>query len=65
LDSELRSAYLAAAASRLLKDQGSYETLSKKVIDIGDDLRQNWGPEILQGYISRPDMRALSQRAAR
>jgi hypothetical protein len=65
LDSELRSAYLAAAASKLLKDQGSYETFSKKVIDIRDDLRQNWGPEILQGYISRPDIRALSRRTAR
>jgi tetratricopeptide (TPR) repeat protein len=65
LDSELRSAYLAAAASRSLNDQGSYEAFSKKVIDIGDQLRQNWGPEIFQEYISRPDMRALSLRAAR
>jgi tetratricopeptide (TPR) repeat protein len=65
LDSELRSAYLAAAASRLLKKQGSYDTFTKKAIDIGDELRQNWGPETFLKYISRPDMRTLSQRAAR
>lgn len=65
LDSELRSAYLAAAASRLLKNQESYEIFSKKAIDIENDLRQNWGPEFLHGYISRPDMRVLSLRAAR
>jgi Tfp pilus assembly protein PilF len=64
-DSDLRSAYLAAAASRLLKDQGSYEIFSKKAIDIGNNLRQNWGPETFQRYLSRPDMRTLSQRAAR
>jgi len=65
LDSELRSAYLAAAAARALKDAGSYETFSKKVIDIGINLRENWGPEPFQRYLSRPDMRTLSQRAAR
>ena len=65
LDSELHSAYLAAAASRLIKDQGSYVTFSKKVIDIGNELRQNWGPETFPRYISRPDIRTLSQRAAR
>jgi len=65
LDSELRSAYLAAAAARALKDAGSYEAFSKKVIDIGINLRENWGPEPFQRYLSRPDMRTLSQRAAR
>lgn len=64
-DSELRSALLAAAASKYLKDIAAFETCTKIVVDILGELRKEWGPELLQKYISRPDIRALALRAAK
>jgi tetratricopeptide (TPR) repeat protein len=65
LDSELRSACLAAAASKAMKDNANFNLYSKKVVDILGGIRQTWGPESFQQYISRPDMHALTVRAAK
>jgi hypothetical protein len=65
LDSELRSAFLAAAASKALKDNANFNVYSKKVIDILTGLRQTWGPEPFQQFVSRPDIHALTMRAAK
>ena len=61
LDSELRSAGLAAIASRALGDETSYEYFSKKIVDIIKQLRQTWGPDFLGTYLARPDIRDLTQ----
>jgi serine/threonine protein kinase/Flp pilus assembly protein TadD len=64
-DSELRSACLAAAASKALKDDASYRMLSKKSLDILSRIQQTWGPAAFQSYSSRPDMHFLALRAAK
>jgi serine/threonine protein kinase/predicted negative regulator of RcsB-dependent stress response len=60
-DSELRSACLAAAAAQALKDEASYQSSAKKIVDILTELRHTWGPESFQTYLARPDIRALTQ----
>jgi serine/threonine protein kinase len=65
LDSGFRSACLAAAASKALKDDTSYRMYSTKSLDIHDKLGQNWPPETFQDYVSRPDLHALTARAAK
>jgi tetratricopeptide (TPR) repeat protein len=62
-DSELRSAFLAAAAAKSLKDDDNYRSLSKKVLDILQQLQQDWGLQSYRKYISRPDMHLLTQGA--
>jgi Tfp pilus assembly protein PilF len=64
LESALESAYLAAAASKALKNEPEFDSLSKKLIDIQHDLEHNWGPEPFQTYLSRPDLHALMQRTS-
>jgi tetratricopeptide (TPR) repeat protein len=56
--SELRATYIAAGASQKLQDDRAAEALSKKVIDISTQLQQNWGPDALRLYLTRPDIRA-------
>lgn len=60
-DSALRSALLAAAASQAMKDEASRMNFAKIVIDIERELRHTWGPEPLQTYLARPDIRTLTQ----
>jgi len=64
-DSELRSACLAAAASKGLKDDADFGVFSKKVVDIQSGLGQTWGPDTFHLYISRPDMHLLTQSSAK
>jgi tetratricopeptide (TPR) repeat protein len=59
LDSELRSACLAASASKLLRNQKDYETFSAKAIDIVSQIQQTWSPQVSQKYFSRPDLQML------
>jgi hypothetical protein len=61
-DSQVRSAWLAAAASKSLGDKVSYEFFSKKVVDILKELRQTWGPEPFETYLARPDVHSLNLR---
>ena len=63
LDSELRSLYIAAAASKALNNNVAYEQYSKKVVDILSQLQQTWEPQALQSYLSRPDLQALMRGA--
>jgi tetratricopeptide (TPR) repeat protein len=65
LDSQLRSTYLAAAAAKSLNDDENYRLLSKEISDICQELEQEWGQDFFHDYISRPDLRALIQRAAK
>jgi len=60
--SELRSACLAAAASKTLKDDASFNRFSNKALDILREVKQNWGPVAFQKYIQRPDMDLLIHR---
>jgi serine/threonine protein kinase len=59
LDSELRSALLASAASEILKDRTEFSLNSKKAIDIVTQIQQTWNPQFSQTYFSRPDIRTL------
>jgi tetratricopeptide (TPR) repeat protein len=63
-DAELRGACLGAAATKSLKDDRSYALFTKKILDLRSQLKQNWGPETFQKYVSRPDLHLLTQRAA-
>ena len=59
LDSALRSVCLAAAASKLLKDEPAYSTFSAKAVDIISQIRHTWSPQVSQTYLSRPDLQLL------
>lgn len=59
LDSDLRSATIAAIALKLLHDEANYRNYSKKVLDIISLLKKNWGPRTLNQYLSRPDLKLL------
>jgi hypothetical protein len=60
-DSELHSAYLAASASKLLKDARKNANYSAITVDILQKLEDTWGPQTFQIYLSRPDLRLLRQ----
>ncbi len=59
LDSELHSVCLAAAASKLLKNEGEYTDFSKKAVDITTQIRNTWSLQVSQIYFSRPDLQLL------
>jgi tetratricopeptide (TPR) repeat protein len=64
-DSELQCAYMAAEASRRLRDEVGYQQFAKKTVDILKELRQTWGPEPFQRYIERPDLQGPAQLLAK
>lgn len=64
LDSALRSALLAAAASRSLHNESDHDRYAKQAVDILSSLKHNWGGNTLQTYLSRPDIRVLVRNAA-
>jgi serine/threonine protein kinase len=59
LDSELHSVYLAAAASKMLKDAPEYTNFSAKAVDIVAQIQHTWSPQVSQTYFSRPDLQML------
>jgi Tfp pilus assembly protein PilF len=59
LDSELRSACIAAAASKTLNDSTEYSSYAAKALDILSQIQHTWGPQISETYLSRPDIRNL------
>ena len=63
-DSELRSALLAAVASKELKNTSEYSKYSVKVVDIISQLQHTYDPQGLQFYLSRPDLRTLRQEVS-
>lgn len=63
-DSDLRGAYLAAIASKALKQETEYNLLLKKVIDIQGKLKEDWGPDSLHLYLSRPDFHFFTLRTS-
>ncbi len=65
LNSELRSACLAAAASKLLNDLAEYDIFSTKVVDIVTALQHTWQPQDLQQYLLRPDLHLLTRDFAK
>jgi hypothetical protein len=46
------------AASKALNDETGHQIFSKKIIDILDHLRQDWGTVSFEIFITRPDIRA-------
>jgi hypothetical protein len=64
-DSDLRSASLAAMAAKAMKKKSGYKVFSQRAIDIRDKLKQNWGPDAFQQYISRQDLQFLNPDAAK
>jgi tetratricopeptide (TPR) repeat protein len=62
-ESQLRSALIAAAAANQLGDQSGSQTYRNKAVDILTGLKQTWGPDPLQSYLTRPDIAALAARA--
>jgi serine/threonine protein kinase len=64
LNSELRSLYIAASASKILNNAVASEQFSKKTVDILSQLQQTWDPQALQSYMSRPDLQALMRGAS-
>lgn len=65
LDSELRSASLAAAAAKLLHNETGFSTQSQNVLDIIKRIQQNWGPDSSRIFFSRPDIHFIKQRSAK
>jgi hypothetical protein len=63
-DSDLRSASLAAMASKAMKKRAEYKVFSQRAIDIRGKLKQNWGPDAFQHYFSRPDLQFLNPDTA-
>jgi hypothetical protein len=59
LDSALRSTCIAARAAMLLKNSTEYNNLAGKAVDIASKIKETWGPQAFQGYMSRPDMQML------
>ena len=59
LDSELRSVCLAAAAAKGLKLSTEYNLYATKAVDILSQIKQTWGPQAFQSYVSRPDLQLL------
>jgi len=64
-DSELQCSYMAAEASRRLRNEVGYQQFAKKTVDILEELRQTWGPEPFQRYIKRPDLQGPAQLLAK
>ncbi|HTW49482.1 MAG TPA: protein kinase [Acidobacteriaceae bacterium] len=58
-DSDLRASLVAASASQALHSIQMSSTYSAKAIDILTALRHNWGPQSVQTYLSRADLRTL------
>ncbi len=59
-ESQLRSAWLAAAAAQQLDDPGSAAKYSQKSVDILAGLQQTWGRPAVHTYLERPDIHALA-----
>ncbi len=64
LDSELRSLYIAASASKRLNNTVASEQFSKKAVDILSQLQQTWEPQALRSYLSRSDLQTLMRGAS-
>jgi len=64
LDSELQSLCIAASASKVLNNTVTYQQFSKKAVDILSQLQQNWDPQALRSYLSRPDLQTLMRGAS-
>jgi tetratricopeptide (TPR) repeat protein len=62
-ESQLRSALTAAAASMEIGDQSDLQTYRNKAVDILTELKQTWGPDSFQSYLTRPDIAALMSRS--
>jgi serine/threonine protein kinase len=60
-DSELRSALLAAVASKELRNAQEYSKYSLKIVDTLSQLQHTYDPQGFQIYLSRPDLRILRQ----
>jgi tetratricopeptide (TPR) repeat protein len=58
-ESELRSAFLAAAASEKLHDSVTLHIYVGTAVDILSELKQTWGPDPFQSYLTRPDTAAF------
>jgi tetratricopeptide (TPR) repeat protein len=59
LDSQLRAALFAAIAAKAMHEASANNKFSAKAFDILSKLKQNWDPETLSVYLSRPDLRTL------
>ena len=59
--SQLRSADLAVEASKALNDEAGRQIYSKKVVDILNHLRQDWGTVAFEIFLARPDIRATAR----
>jgi tetratricopeptide (TPR) repeat protein len=63
LDSALRSALLAAAASHFVKNDSDRDNFSQQAVDILSDLKHTWRDNSLQPYLARPDTRLILHSA--
>lgn len=61
MDSALRSALIAARAARLLHDPADEASFTRKSLDILNDLRNNWPPQLYLSYTSGLDLRSLGE----
>lgn len=62
-ESQLRSVLLGACAARALRDEVAYQAYSKRAIDILNKVKETWGPDSTQSYLTRPDIVALLSRS--
>jgi len=58
-DSELRSACLAALASKLEHDEASYKSNSNLAFNTLSSLKSRWDSDTFSHYLSRPDLQML------
>jgi hypothetical protein len=56
LESEWRAWMIAARASRLKRDERAASEQMAEAVNVLSQLRQKWGDEAFNGYLSRPDI---------
>ena len=56
LESEWRAWVIAARASRLKRDERAASEQMAEASNVLSQLRQRWGDEFFNGYLSRPDI---------
>jgi serine/threonine protein kinase len=64
VDSELRSFALAAQSAKKLGRINEYKTYSDKVLDIENQIKQTWGAQAAEAYLSRPDIKLLLRQTS-
>jgi tetratricopeptide (TPR) repeat protein len=62
--SEWRAWLIAATASRRLGDQTSARDYAARADKLLAEMRQQWGEDIFNGYLARPDVRYYRQRVS-